>query len=219
MVSRMVSLLLSEDPGQILVLDPDTGNYQSLPCPTMSTLYAILSSTLSWCFALTLVTINHFPYPTLPCPTYCLVVNTIMVLCSDTGNYHFPLSLPLSSILRVPATFWTLYTILSTTLSWCWTLTQACHQSLPSTCYHINNTIRDLVNTIDYLVNTISLLLFFSIRRPTLIFDWPTIIFWLAHSTIWLAGTAPLHQACYVGHTSCVKLMVNKVGSLLLHRQ
>ena len=24
-------------------------------------------------------------------------------------------------------------------------------------------------------------------------------------------GTAPLHQACYVGHTSCVKLMVNKV--------
>ena len=24
-------------------------------------------------------------------------------------------------------------------------------------------------------------------------------------------GTAPLHQACYVGHTSCVKLMINKV--------
>ena len=24
-------------------------------------------------------------------------------------------------------------------------------------------------------------------------------------------GIAPLHQACYVGHTSCVKLMVNKV--------
>lgn len=27
-------------------------------------------------------------------------------------------------------------------------------------------------------------------------------------------GIAPIHQACYVGHTSCVKLMVNKVRLL-----
>ena len=30
-------------------------------------------------------------------------------------------------------------------------------------------------------------------------------------------GTALLHQACHVGHTSCVKLMVNKVRRLVNH--